>query len=133
MFMSMTNIPLYHRSDFKSMSPEKFLPEYHPFKRELGMKRLNEHSDMNAGMDVSAVLKKNADLQRRIQNLEHLSSVGEMATHLLHDIRQPLSAVHAGVDSLATLDLSADERSEIAEIVQLELQRFSSMVQDIME
>jgi len=88
---------------------------------------------MNAGMDLSAVLKKNADLQKRIQNLEHLSSVGEMATHLLHDMRQPLNIVHAGVDSLATLDLSSDEREEIAAIVQQELQRFGSMVQDIME
>jgi two-component system sensor histidine kinase FlrB len=71
-------------------------------------------------------------LQRRLEQQERLSAMGEMAAKLAHQIRTPLSSALLYVSHLGRADLAPEQRQKFAGRLRDRLQHMERQVNDIL-
>jgi len=70
--------------------------------------------------------------QEQIYHLERLSTVGELAARVAHEIKNPIAGIGLGVKMLQNADLSEEETRETALEIQHQIQRLNSVVQNLL-
>jgi len=82
-------------------------------------------------------LKEREDLEKRLNEAEHLSKVGQLASGIAHEIRNPLNYISLAIDHLKSelLPGCADRREELEELtgkIKEEVRRVNYMVLNFM-
>jgi signal transduction histidine kinase len=82
-------------------------------------------------------LKEREDLEKRLYEAEHLSKVGQLASGIAHEIRNPLNYISLAIDHLKSelLPVSADRREELQALtdkIKEEIRRVNYMVLNFM-
>ena len=81
---------------------------------------------------VSARTKELKNAQNRLVLGERLAAIGEFASSVAHELRNPLSSIKMGVDKLAELkNIEGNDRRRL-ELIQKEVDRLSSMLKGIL-
>jgi len=70
--------------------------------------------------------------QEQIYHLERLSTVGELAARVAHEIKNPIAGIGLGVKMLQNGDLPEKESRETALEIQHQIQRLNSVVQNLL-
>jgi PAS domain S-box-containing protein len=78
-------------------------------------------------------ISERKDLQAKIERTEALAAVGSMAAVLAHEIRNPLGSVVMAAKALVRGDLEEQDRKTASEILHLESQRLSRVLQDFLQ
>lgn len=82
-------------------------------------------------------LKEREDLEKRLYEAEHLSKVGQLASGIAHEIRNPLNYISLAIDHLKSelLPISSDRREELEALtdkIKEEIRRVNYMVLNFM-
>ncbi len=96
------------------------------------LKKKNEQLEYQ-NRNLSIMLDKFDDIQDRLFEMERFSAIGQMASFIIHDMKQPLDLIQSSVEALIHLQLTDDEKNDISEIVQFEMQRFTQMIYEILD
>ena len=73
-----------------------------------------------------------ARLHREVREQERLSLVGRMSAGIIHDLRGPLTSI-SGFSQLLIATEDPDKRREFSNIVSEEVERVSSMMQEVLD
>ena len=74
-----------------------------------------------------------ADAREKLLRMEKLSLVGQMAGMIMHDLKQPLDIIRSAADTMSRDDLEQADRTDIADIIRFEVDRFMAMIRDLLE
>ena len=83
--------------------------------------------------DMVAKLRANKELENRLHRAEHLSSIGQLASGIAHEIRNPLNFINLSIDHLQSRFPPADPRSReeftyLVSGVKTEIYRLDTMI-----
>ncbi|GAB4370034.1 MAG: response regulator [Calditrichia bacterium] len=82
---------------------------------------------------LQRALKELQEAQERVIELERFSIIGKMAGLIVHDLKQPLDIIRSAAETMAKMDLDAEERISFSEMIKYESERFLDMTQEILE
>ncbi|HID63484.1 MAG TPA: sensor histidine kinase [Anaerolineae bacterium] len=82
---------------------------------------------------LEAALAELKETQDELVRAERLSTVGKMASSIIHDIKSPLTVIKGYVTFLARDDLPAEKRQRIARTVINAIDTFTGMTQEILD
>jgi signal transduction histidine kinase len=82
---------------------------------------------------LEAALAELKETQDELVRAERLSTVGKMASSIIHDIKSPLTVIKGYVTFLAGDDLAAEKRQQIARTVINAIDTFTGMTQEILD
>ena len=82
---------------------------------------------------LEAALAELKETQDELVKADRLSTVGKMASSIIHDIKSPLTVIKGYVTFLAGDDLAAEKRQQIARTVINSIDTFTGMTQEILE
>ena len=74
-----------------------------------------------------------AEAREKLLRMEKLSLVGQMAGMIMHDLKQPLDIIRSAADTMSRDDLEYADRTDIADIIRFEVDRFMAMIRDLLE
>ncbi|MCF7805532.1 MAG: HAMP domain-containing protein [Candidatus Marinimicrobia bacterium] len=73
------------------------------------------------------------EAQEELIRSERLSTVGQMASSIIHDFKQPITSIYGYTDLLANENLPEEKRQSYADIIQKEIDRMMGMVNELLE
>lgn len=74
------------------------------------------------------------EAQRELLHKERLSTVGQMASTIIHDLRSPMTGVTLGVDRLQHGDrMNDEERAKVFKLVKGSIERINRMLQELLD
>lgn len=82
---------------------------------------------------LAEALRQLEDAQKKLVEMERYSMIGKMAGMIIHDLKQPLDIIRSAADTMARMELEADERIEIADMIKYEVQRFLELIHELLE
>jgi signal transduction histidine kinase len=82
---------------------------------------------------LEAALAELKETQDELVRAERLSTVGKMASSIIHDIKIPLTVVKGYVTFLAREDLAPEKRQQMARTVINAIDTFTGMTQEILD
>ncbi len=86
-----------------------------------------------AGVTAQATaIIENSEIIERLQERDRLSVIGEMATGMAHEIRNPLGAIKAAAQLLDPADM-ADEEAEFVEVIIEETNRLNTVLSQFLD
>jgi signal transduction histidine kinase len=80
----------------------------------------------------AAIAVENARIAREMVRSERLSAVGRMASSIIHDIKNPMAALHTYAQILKRKS-ETDESAEIADEIIQQIDRFVKMTQEVLD
>ena len=81
---------------------------------------------------LEAALAELKETQDELVRAERLSTVGKMASSIIHDIKSPMTVIKGFVTFLARDDLATEKRQQMARIVIDAIDTFTGMTQEIL-
>ena len=81
----------------------------------------------------SAIAVENARLTQRLLKAEHLAAIGETASMVGHDLRNPLQGIAGAVYLLRDDSLMAEERNEMLHLIENCLEYSDGIVKDLLD
>jgi K+-sensing histidine kinase KdpD len=82
---------------------------------------------------LEATLAELKETQEELVRAERLSTVGSMASSIIHDIKSPLTVIKGYVTFLARDDLATEKRQQMARTVIDAIDTFTGMTQEILD
>ena len=82
---------------------------------------------------LAEALRQLEEAQKKLVEMERYSIIGKMAGMIIHDLKQPLDIIRSAADTMARMELEADERIEIADMIKFEVRRFLELIQELLE
>jgi len=82
---------------------------------------------------LEAALAELKETQDELLRAERLSTVGKMASSIIHDIKSPMTVIKGYVTFLARDDLPSEKRQQIAHTVMNAIDTFTGMTQEILD
>jgi signal transduction histidine kinase len=82
---------------------------------------------------LEAALAELKEAQDELVRAERLSTVGKMASSIIHDIKSPLTVIKGYVTFLARDDLATEKRQQMAHTVINAIDAFTGMTQEILD
>ncbi len=71
--------------------------------------------------------------RRELIRQERISTIGRMATSIVHDLRNPLAAIYGGAEMMVDTDLSQPQMKRVAANVYQASRRIQEMLQELLE
>lgn len=90
------------------------------------------HARINAEKRQAQGRSKIQELQRDLEHSERMAAIGQLAATVAHEIRNPLAAMSGCVELLA-LDLDAKEKARLLEVINREVRRLNTTVQQLLD
>ncbi|MGB5105305.1 MAG: ATP-binding protein [Candidatus Zixiibacteriota bacterium] len=72
-------------------------------------------------------------VEEQLRMSERMRSVGEVASTIIHDLKNPMQIVLSSAEFLYSFDLSKDERDSYFESIQRQVERILAMMQEILD
>jgi nitrogen-specific signal transduction histidine kinase len=72
------------------------------------------------------------ELESRIQQMEKLASVGELAAGLAHEMKNPLAGIKASLQLIASDDLPPDRGERLHRVIQRDIERLDNLLKDFL-
>ncbi len=82
---------------------------------------------------LEEVLRELKAAQAQLVEMERFSIIGRMSGMIVHDLKQPLDIIRSAAETMTRLDLKEKDRLEIAEMIQDEVERFMTIIQEVLE
>ncbi|MDH4136483.1 MAG: GAF domain-containing protein, partial [Anaerolineae bacterium] len=82
---------------------------------------------------LEATLAELKETQEELVRAERLSTVGKMASSIIHDIKSPLTVIKNYVKFLVRDDLTTEKRQQMARIMMNAIDTFTGMTQEILD
>lgn len=82
---------------------------------------------------LEAALAELKETQDELVRAERLSTVGKMASSIIHDIKSPLTVIKGYITFLARDDLAPEKRQQMARTVMNAIDTFTGMTQEILD
>lgn len=82
---------------------------------------------------LEAALAELKETQDELVRAERLSTVGKMASSIIHDIKSPLTVIKGYITFLARDDLVPEKRQQMARTVMNAIDTFTGMTQEILD
>jgi signal transduction histidine kinase len=73
-----------------------------------------------------------SQLEKMLRN-ERMAAIGNMASSIIHDVKNPLTSIQAFAELLGDFDFSPEERKEYAGLIVAQVRRMVGMVEDLLE
>jgi signal transduction histidine kinase len=70
--------------------------------------------------------------QELIQRADRLATIGELASGIAHEIRNPLAGIHGAIKILADTIPQEDSRREVTDEIQKQIQKLNRLVKDLL-
>ena len=80
---------------------------------------------------MSSQLERWKDVQRQVEWMDRLATIGEMASGLSHEIRNPLASMRVHIELLKRQSHTEQETSDLA-VLETELERLNQVVGDLL-
>ena len=80
---------------------------------------------------MSSQLERWKDVQRQVEWMDRLATIGEMASGLSHEIRNPLASMRVHIELLKRQSHTEQEKSDLA-VLETELDRLNQVVGDLL-
>lgn len=77
-------------------------------------------------------ITKIKELEERIQQMEKLASVGELAAGLAHEIKNPLSGIKGSLQLILQNNLNSDKKNRLYQVIQRDINRLDRLLTDFM-
>jgi PAS domain S-box-containing protein len=78
-------------------------------------------------------LTERKQIEQRLQQAERLAAVGETAAMVGHDLRNPMQGIAGALHLLKQADLTPDERTEMLDLIQKNLEYSDGIIRDLVE
>lgn len=72
-------------------------------------------------------------LEEKMLKHQHLASIGQLASQIAHEIRNPLTAMSNGIELMKTAELSQEKHQRIFEIIDSEIKRLNALIDDFLK
>lgn len=74
------------------------------------------------------------DVQKELVHKERLSTVGQMASSIIHDFRSPMTGVALGIERLQRSDqMSTEDRDRLFTLIKSSVERMNRMMQELLD
>jgi signal transduction histidine kinase len=74
------------------------------------------------------------EVQKQLVHKERLSTVGQMASSIIHDFRSPMTGVSLGIERLRLAErLTVEERDRVFHLVMTSVERMNHMMQELLD
>lgn len=91
-----------------------------------------QHARIDAEKRQAQGRSKIQELQRDLAHSERMAAIGQLAATVAHEIRNPLAAMSGCVELLA-LDLEPKEKARLLEVINREVRRLNTTVQQLLD
>jgi signal transduction histidine kinase len=81
----------------------------------------------------AAIAIENAQLYQRMVQMERMSAIGDTASRMVHDLRNPFMVIAGCVELLGDGTLTDEERKKYCKIVRDEIERLNGMTTEVMD
>ena len=91
--------------------------------------------NLNIMIEKLNVAKKEAEQyhQELIQRADRMASIGELASGMAHEIRNPLAGIQGAIQILAEGFPKEDPRRQVTDEIQKQIYRLERLVKDLLE
>jgi nitrogen-specific signal transduction histidine kinase len=72
------------------------------------------------------------DLENRVQQMEKLSTIGELASGLAHEIKNPLAGIKASLQLMSQDTLPSEQKERLHRVIQRDVQRLDQLVSNFL-
>jgi two-component system, NtrC family, sensor histidine kinase HydH len=79
------------------------------------------------------IRQKQLETERQLERSEHLSTLGQMAAGVAHEIKNPLASIKGALEILSDPSVPEEEKAEFREIAAGEIRRIDGTVRDFLE
>lgn len=87
------------------------------------------NSVLSSILDVTEI----RELERKLGQTKHLAEIGELSAAIAHELRNPLSAIHASVDILYSSLMVENEDAQLMAIIRKESKRLDRIISDFLK
>lgn len=94
--------------------------------------RLYRHLE-DKNIELAQMLKELREAQDELVRRERLSAIGAMASRVVHDLKGHMTVIKAVSQMLGDAELSPEQRTQFAEIVDRQVDAFVGMTQEILD
>jgi signal transduction histidine kinase len=132
LFLRFINIPIKTLTQTMRKAEEGDLSVKVNLKRKDEMARLGEN--LNAMIEKLHLAKREAEEyhQELIQRADRMASIGELASGIAHEIRNPLAGIQGAIQILAEGFLEDDPRRGVTDEIQKQIYRLERLVKDLL-
>lgn len=132
LFIKFVNSPLQKISRAMRKIEEGDLDARVEFKRKDEIGKLAK--DLNVMIESLSLAKKEAERyhQELIQRADRMATIGELASGIAHEIRNPLAGIHGAMLVLSEGFPKEDKRREVMEEIQKQIYKLERLVKDLL-
>jgi signal transduction histidine kinase len=132
LFLRVINVPIKKLTETMKKAEEGDLSVRVNMKSRDEMGSLSEN--LNIMIEKLNVARKEAEEyhQELIQRADRMASIGELASGIAHEIRNPLAGIQGAIQILAEAFPKADSRREITDEIQKQIYKLEQLVKDLL-
>ncbi|MDZ7758824.1 MAG: ATP-binding protein [Desulfovermiculus sp.] len=101
--------------------------EFH-FSDHLFGATLTQLPDQQGTLILFSEITRIKELERQVQEMEKMATVGELAAGLAHEIKNPLAGIKASLQLLPSSSLPEEKRKRLYQVVEHDIQRLSHLL-----
>ncbi len=118
--------------EFKNLNPESVIPVKASSNLVTNIYAIRDHSGVTVGaIAMFTPAKRQQELENTLVKVEKLAILGQLATEMIHEIRNPLTAVY-GFLQLLQQHLEGSPKEEYLAIMSAELKNINRFVSDFL-
>jgi hypothetical protein len=132
LFLRVVNVPIKNLTETMKKAEEGDLTVRANVKSRDEMGSLSEN--LNIMIEKLHVARKEAEQyhQELIQRADRMASIGELASGIAHEIRNPLAGIQGAIQILAKAFPREDSRREITDEIQKQIYKLEQLVKDLL-
>jgi len=143
-FLGVKDVKLALKRPLKELSPELFLywhenRDRRPKLRETQLKdgrilgiRVTSVPDENLYLVIFRDITEYRQLERRVQQMEKLASVGELAAGLVHEMKNPLAGIKTSLQLLVQKNLEKEYADRLTQVILRDIDRLDNLLKDFL-
>jgi len=143
-------LPGFERGKVIGSSIEQFFPEFHSFwvnGRNSGTRRnmvvsvdrdlvfgfkMTELPEDQGWMIIFSDITEVRRLEKQVQEMEKMATVGELAAGLAHEMKNPLAGIKTSLQLLLTDDLEKDFSDRLSKVILRDIDRLDYLLKDFL-
>ena len=113
---------------WSSWSGDRPLRTEFVFSNRLFGATLTQLPDQQGSLVLFSDITRIKELERQVQEMEKMATVGELAAGLAHEIKNPLAGIKASLQLLPSNSLPAEKQKRLYQVIEHDIQRLSHLL-----